>query len=108
MASNPERRPSGIKETKEEFDIPENLEDTGIKKVEEAFTATVKDGKKPLIQSPSIAQVSVKIPKTQQVLEEQEKGDIKNASTGFAKFWLRMIKKAIYLGKKIVVGEKQE
>lgn len=108
MAFNPERRPSSIKETKEEFDIPESLEDTGIEKVETAFTARVKDGKKPLIQSPSTTQVSVKVPKPQQVLEEQAKGDTKEASTGFARFWLRMIKKALHFGKKIIVGENKK
>ena len=107
MASTPERKEKYIQEKSEEFEVPEALEDTGMKAVETAFKATVKDGKKPLIKSASTDDVVVKIPKTQQVLEDQAKGDSSDSSTGFAVFWIRMIKKAIHFGKKIIVGEKE-
>lgn len=107
MASTPERKEKYIQEEKEEFEIPETLEDTGMKAVETAFKATVKDGKKPLIKSASTDDVIVKIPKTRQILENQAKGNSGDSSTGFAVFWIRMIKKAIHFGKKIVIGEKK-
>lgn len=106
MASTPERKEGYIQEKSEEFEVPEALEDTGIKAVETVFKANVKDGKKSLIKS-TADDVVVKIPKTRQILEDQAKGDSGEASTGFALFWVRMIKKAIHFGKKIVIGEKE-
>lgn len=108
MPITPERRPSNINERGEEFEVPKDLEDTGIKAVETAFKARVKDGRKNLTQSPATTQVTIKIPKTKAVLQDQAKGDLKDASTGFAMFWLRMIKKAIHFGKRIIVGGKEE
>ena len=44
------------------------------------------------------------IPQNEAILEVEAKGPIESPLTWFANFWLRMIKKAIHLGKRIVVG----
>ncbi|OGM23160.1 hypothetical protein A2961_02005 [Candidatus Woesebacteria bacterium RIFCSPLOWO2_01_FULL_39_21] len=44
------------------------------------------------------------IPQDEKTLEEEAKGPIDKPLTWFANFWLRMIKKAIHFGKRIVVG----
>ncbi len=65
----------------------------------------VSDGGKPLIQTPLNQTLSIKIPANQATLSNQAKGSIEDALTWFAAFWLRMIKKAIYFGWKVFVGD---
>src|SRR3989344_913158 len=48
------------------------------------------------------------IPQDEKTLEEEAKGPIENPLTWFANFWLRMAKKAIYLGKRIIIGTSNE
>ncbi|OGM19886.1 hypothetical protein A2686_01440 [Candidatus Woesebacteria bacterium RIFCSPHIGHO2_01_FULL_38_10] len=50
----------------------------------------------------SVAGQTVQVPVTQSLLALWAKGDPGSSLTWFASFWLRMIKKAISFGKKIV------
>ena len=98
-----EKKPS-VKETLEEIQVPESLEKTGIEKVETAYKATVQDDQgSPLVQTPADEQISIRIPRDKGLLESSSKGKISSSLTWFARFWLRMIKKALFLGKKVEV-----
>lgn len=90
-----------VEKKEEEFVVPEGLKDSGIAAVETAYKATVKDGKKTLTQSPQTKQVVITIPKTQSDLDDLSKGKSSSSITWFALFWLRMIKKALHLGKQV-------
>ena len=99
-----EREKIPVQERAEEFDVPESLEKTGIEKIETAYKATVQDDQgKPIVQDPSTKQISIQIPKDPDSLKSSSKGKISNSLTWFARFWLRMIKKALFLGKKVEV-----
>ena len=69
------------------------------------FTKQVKsDGRQPIIQSPATQKVSIQIPSDQTQLTPLSKGSISDSITWFAAFWIRMIKKAIHFGWRIVFG----
>lgn len=76
-----------------------------ISAVPSQFTKQVSDSGKPLIQTPATSQVTVKLPADSPTLTNLSKGSVENAITWFANFWLRMIKKALYFGWKIVNRE---
>jgi len=101
-----EREKLSIKERPEDIEIPKALK-KDIEKVETAFTATVKDDKgQPIVQGPMDKKITIEIPQEPAVLETASKGKIGNSFTWFGRFWLRMIKKAIHFGKKIIVKKK--
>ena len=102
-----EREKLPVKEHPEEIEVPETLKDE-IKKVETAYTATVKDKGKPLTSSPATQDVTVQIPQDQAALTTLSKGKVGDSITWFGMFWLRMIKKALHFGKRIVVGKKDD
>lgn len=71
------------------------------------FKAQVKTDKgQPLIQTPAGQVISVTLPKSQLELAELAKGSISDSITWFAAFWLRMIKKAIHFGWRVLGGGK--
>jgi len=96
-----------VKERVGEIEVPESLKETGIRKVETAYKSTVQDDQgKPLVQDPSTKKVSIQIPQNEELLKTSSKGKISNSLTWFARFWLRMVKKALFLGKKVEVKNK--
>ena len=73
---------SVVKERAGEMEIPESLEDSGIKKVETAYKATVRDDSgNLLVHDPSTKQVSIQIPKDPDSLKSSSKGKISNSLT---------------------------
>lgn len=94
-------------ETQEEFVVPETLQQsTGVKVVPKNFTAQVKsDSGKPLIQTPPAQVVSVTPPASSQTLKSWSKGKSTNSLTWLGAFWLRIIKKALFFGWKIMGGD---
>ncbi len=90
-------------------EIPETASPLKIERKEVAtpapsqFTAKVSDDTGlPLIQTPASASVSIQIPGDEAALKGLAKGSPQNAITWFGAFWLRMIKKALYFGWKIL------
>ena len=106
MAATPEKEHPTlqIKETQEEFIVPETLQKTtGISPVQKHFTAQVSDDKgQPIIQTPSPSVISVAPPFGSVVLKQKSKGKIGEAITWLAVFWLRVLKKAAYFGWNVV------
>jgi len=90
-------------------EIPETASPFTIEKKEvvtsvpSQFTAKVTNGAgSPLVQTPINQNVTIQIPNDQAMLKGYASGSPQNAITWFAAFWLRMIKKALYFGWKIL------
>jgi len=99
-----EREKIPVTKRAEEIQVPESLSKTGIEKVETAYKATVQDDQgSPIVQTPATKQISIQIPQDVDSLESSAKGKISSSLTWFGRFWLRMIKKALFLGKKVEV-----
>jgi hypothetical protein len=104
MVQTPERempvKPEVSKEKPETAEVPPYIEREGSP-VTQAPTiqtvTTIQDDQKKV--SPA---VSIQIPSTQEQLEEWSHGSPKNALTWFATFWLRLIKKALHFGWRII------
>jgi hypothetical protein len=91
--------------------IPEDASPYKIERKEYAtpvpsqFIKQVKDNHgKPLISSPMTSSTTVQLPTTQAQLTTQSKGSVSDSVTWVATFWLRMIKKALHFGWKIISG----
>lgn len=93
-----------VREHAEEFPAETIQQIQGAKVVQKHFTAQVRDDSgTPLIQTPP-AQVitSVTPPADPATLVQQSKGDTTDTSTWNAALWLRIIKKALHFGWKLV------
>ncbi|KKR43640.1 MAG: hypothetical protein UU51_C0016G0006 [Microgenomates group bacterium GW2011_GWC1_41_20] len=97
-----------ITERKEEFIVPETLQQsTGIQVVQKNFKAQVRDDHgQPLIQTPPPQVITVTPPADDTTLTDWSKGSTASSLTWLAAFWIRIIKKAMYFGWKIVGKEK--
>lgn len=93
-----------VKERPTEVEIPPELERGGtVRRVQSQFKAQVTDDSgKPLIQTPQTKTVMIQVPATQKQLEDWSKGDPENAITWFAVFWIRLIKKGIHFGWRMI------
>lgn len=110
MAATPETlKPEvpQIQERQEEFIVPETLQSSGIKVVQKNFKAQVKDDKGvSVIQTPPTQVITtVQPPSDTATLTQQAKGSTTSSITWLATFWLRIIKKAIHFGWKIIGKE---
>jgi hypothetical protein len=109
MSFGPEREakptPPEIVDTAPE-EMPEAIEKGGVKVVKSQFTKQVTDDSgQPLITTPATRKVTITLPGDDAQLSQQAKGSTDDAGTWFAKFWLRLIKKAIHFGWVIVGGK---
>ena len=95
-----EKLPKVSEETVEEIptEIPEEVEaKEGIKAVR-----TQDDEGKPLMESPVTKVTSVEIPRSEETLEAYSRGDTEDAKTWWGASFLRLIKKALHFGWKIL------
>jgi hypothetical protein len=106
MASTPEipRPEAQIQEVKEaEFIVPETLQQSGVKVVQKNFTAQVKGDKgQPLIQTPPAQVITVTPPTDDTTLTGWSKGPISSSLSWLGMFWIRVIKKALHFGWRIM------
>jgi len=102
--TSPERESElEVVERTKDFEVPEELKSSGIEATERAFKARVKDKRgRNLIQTPATKKVTVQLPSDQTTLITQAKGSTTSSATWFATFWLRMIKKALHFGWKVI------
>lgn len=92
-----------IKEIPETPEVPSHLEQSGLTSRPTQITAQVSDDSgAPLIQTPVSQVVTITIPADQQQLADWSKGSPSDSLTWFAMFWLRMIRKAVHFGWKII------
>lgn len=93
-----------IVEHAEEFPETIQVSSSGAQVVQKNFKSQVSDDKgQPVIKTPP-AQVitSISPPSDPQTLASQAKGSTTDSVTWLAAFWLRIIKKAIHFGWKII------
>ena len=64
----------------------------------------ISDTGQPLIQSPATKVVTIQLPADSVQLTSLAKGSVGDAITWLAAFWLRMIKKALHFGWRILGG----
>ena len=108
MAGTPEiPRPEApqVSERQEEFVVPETLQGSGVKVVQKSFTAQVKnDQGQPLIQTPPTQVITVTPPADDPTLTTWSKGSITSSLTWLGAFWIRVVKKALHFGWRVVSG----
>jgi len=113
MTANPERieqksQPptpdSGIKEIPESPEPSPSLQEIGVTAVPSQFTTVVTDDTTglPLTQSPSTQTVTITIPASPAQLDDWSKGSPSSSLTWLATFWLRMVKKGLHFGWKVL------
>jgi hypothetical protein len=102
-AEKPQVQPqeSVVKEIPETPEIPSHLEDQ-VTTHPTQITVQVSDQGKPLMQTPATQVVTITIPTTQQQLADWSKGSPSDSLTWFALFWLRMVKKALRFGWRVI------
>ena len=110
MPATPETpRPENpsVVEHQEEFIVPETLQQkTGVQVVQKNFKAQVNDDHgMPLISTPPARVITVSPPETPAELENWAKGPITSSKTWLGAFWVRVIKKALFFGWKIIGKE---
>ena len=73
------------------------------------FKAQVTDDKgNPIISTPQTTKADIVIPElNKETLEVEVKGDMENSSVWSASYWLRLFKKAIFFGWKVLFEKKQ-
>ena len=98
------KKPEEIKEHQEEFIVPEKIQDIGIKSTRSQVTAQIGDDDDDQLIKTPVRKVTVTLPANQGVIEEWTKGDASNSSTWLGYFWVRIVKKALHFGWKLVVG----
>jgi hypothetical protein len=93
-----------VKERPTDIEIPPELERGGqVQSVPSQFQAKVTDDNgKPLIHTPQAKTVTIQIPASQGELESWSKGNSENAITWFAVFWIRLIKKGLHFGWRMI------
>lgn len=95
-----------VTERQEEFIVPETLQQSGVQVVQKNFKTQIKDDHgTPLIQTPPPQVIAINPPYDTDTLTREAKGDISSSTTWLAGFWLRIIKKALYFGWKIIGKE---
>lgn len=107
MAATPEvfKPEPQIQERKEEFIIDETLKKTGAQVVQKNFKTQVADDHgQPIIQTPPVQVITIEPPSSPPVLANQAKGPTTSSLTWLAAFWIRIIKKALHFGWKIIGG----
>lgn len=95
-----------VVEMPEEFPSAIEKAVPGAQAVKTQFTAQVTDDTGvQLIQSPATQAVTITIPATAQQLDDWSHGAADESLTWLAAFWLRIIKKALHFGWKVVTGQ---
>lgn len=110
MATSPEISSESPKivehDNNAEFVVDEALKGAGVQSVQKTFKSQIQDDKgASVIQTPPTTVVSISPPSDSVTLGQQAKGDTTNALTWFAAFWIRILKKALHFGWKIVGKE---
>lgn len=107
MAATPEiQRPEPqVQEINKEaeFIVPETLSRSGVNVVQKNFTAQVKNDKgQPLIQTPPTQVITVTPPADSTTLTKWSKGSIASSLTWLGMFWIRVVKKALFFGWRVM------
>ena len=112
MPDTPERvaevvpKPESVIERPEQMVVPERIQDIAKPTSTQMTSQVTDDAGQPLTQSSDDTQTpTIQIPADPQQLSDLTKGLPTDAVTWFATFWVRMLKKALHFGWKIVKKE---
>ena len=116
MGKSPETESLPFEKRAEDFsEIPVTVENKGVVNpnlvtaIPSQFTAQVTDDKgRPLIQTPAQESVPIEIPGTKESLTAFSKGTPDEAISWFGAIWLRMFKKALYFGRRVIFGGERQ
>jgi len=111
MVVSPEREKLPVDVRPEEFpEIPITVENKSVVSSTPSYVkGVVADDKgKPLTTPTNGQSVTITLPADPKTLTATSKGTPDEAITWFAAFWLRMFKKAIYFGWKVITGGKSQ
>lgn len=98
----------GVRQREEEVPKETQLlvQEVGGRAVPSQITAQVVDERgAPLMQSPATQVVTITIPASQQQIADWTKGSPSDSLTWLATFWVRLIKKAIHFGWRVIMRE---
>ncbi len=102
------KKTEGIKESQEEFIIPEKIQDVGVKTTRTQVTAQVTDDDDEDLITTPVRKVTVTLPTQQDTIEHWTKGEAADSSTWLGYYWVRIIKKAFHFGWNVVIGEREK
>jgi len=111
MVASPEREHLPVEDRAEEFpEIPITVENKGVVvPTPSQFKAQVMDDSgKGLIGTPSTEPVTIELPGEKEQLSALSKGTPDEAITWFAAFWIRVFKKAVHFGWRVVTGRREQ
>lgn len=95
--------PEGVEQRAEQVDIPVDIERAGVAPTPTQVTVQVTDDAgNQLIQTSATPGVVIQIPAAQEKLEDWSHGDPDKSLTWYATFWVRLIKKALHFGWRII------
>lgn len=104
MSLFPEREPKikPVKERSEEIS-PLTIEKKEViqPKVTQFTKQVTDDSGRPLIQTPEGMEIKIELPDSPDSLQKASKGSISDSLTWFAKFWVRIFKKALHFDWKV-------
>ena len=85
--------------------VPEHIQKVGVSPHQSQFSAQVTDdnGQQLISSVQTDPENDVIVPMDQGKLEGFAAGSVKESVTWFAVFWLRVIKRALHLGRRVVV-----
>jgi len=92
-----------VKEIPDVPEIPKHLEKVAQPAQYQVTAKVTDDSGKPMMTSPATQKVTITIPAAPTKLADWSKGSATNSLTWFAAFWLRLMKKALHFGWKIVM-----
>lgn len=107
MAQTPEREtqvtPEDVGKKPEKVEVPAQIEREGVPSATTPTPSQATDDTSTQDDQAQATQgVSIQIPTSQDELENWSHGAPTNALTWFANFWLRLIKKALHFGWRII------
>ena len=96
--------PSEVKEIPETPEVGPGLAEAGVSAVPAQVTTQVADDKtgKPLTQVPATQTVTITLPANPTQLADWSHGSPNSPLTWLASFWLRVVKKALHFGWRVI------
>lgn len=75
----------------------------GVQVIQTQFKSQVTDNQgMPLISTPETEKVVIELPKSEDILAQESKGNIDDSKTWLARFLLRLVEKARYFGWRVI------
>jgi hypothetical protein len=100
--------PEGATETPPPSEVPAQIEQGVPTTPQQQIQQVMQDQSQTPAPAPAANVVTITIPADPQQLADWSKGEPSESLTWYATFWIRMIKKAIHFGWRVVTGQQQQ